>query len=87
MFHPHYRANNIYKENSVKETIDSLITGKSKDTCLRSLSNDWGQLAQGNILRLNRTDTIKFIFKNNILSNKKVTYTVFVCDFRLIKEE
>ena len=40
MFNPQHTANHIYKENGKKETIDSLITGKSKDLWLRSLSND-----------------------------------------------
>ena len=87
MFNPHYTANRIYKENGAKETIDFLITGKSKDVWLRSLSNDWGRLAQGNVHGVKGTNTIKFISKNDVPSNKKVTCTSFACDFRLLKEE
>ena len=87
MFNPQHTTNHIYKEDGKKETIDSLITGKSKDMWLRSLSNDWGRLAQGNIHGVKGTDTIKFISKNNIPSNKNVTYASFIYNFRLLKEE
>ena len=40
MFNPHHAVNHIYRPNGKKETIDSLLTGKSSDIWNRSLSND-----------------------------------------------
>ena len=44
-------------------------------------------MAQGNIHRVKGTDTIKFISKNNILSNKNVTYASIMYNFRPLEEE
>ena len=54
---------------------------------MRSLSNDWGRLAQENDNSAKGTDTISFIHKNQVLSDIKVVYTLFVYDYRLLKEE
>ena len=54
-----------------KETIDSLITGKNKDTWNYSLSNEWDHLAKGNNRGMKGTETIAFISKSDVPSNKK----------------
>ena len=57
-----YFRNYIYIETSKREIVDILITRKNKDIWLRSLSNEWGRLAQGNNLGVKGTNTIDFIF-------------------------
>ena len=44
-------------------------------------------MVQGSIHGVQGTDTIQFVSKNDIPSNKKVTYSSFVCNFRPLKEE
>ena len=46
-----------------------------------------GRLAQRNVHGVKGTDTITFIYKGEVPSNKKVTYVSFTCDFRPLKEE
>ena len=44
------------------------------------MSNEIGRLAQGNDRGVKLTDTIDFIFKNEMPTDKIVTYANFVCD-------
>ena len=79
--------NHIYDENGKRETIDSLLQGKSSQVWNRSLSNEWGRLADGNDAGIKGTQTIVFIPQSMVPSDKKVTYATMVCDYRPLKEE
>ena len=70
-----------------KETIDTLLAGKNKHIWEKSLSNEWGRLAQGNIHGLRKTDTIDFVHKLKLLKEKAVTYATFFCDYRALKDD
>ena len=59
---PMHFINHIYNANGKRETIDSLITGSNKDIWTKSLSNDWGRLAQGNSLGIKGTHTQSNLF-------------------------
>ena len=83
----HKLINHLYRSDGKKETIDSLLTGQNKDTWLRSLSNEWGRLAQGNDNGIKGTDTIEFIHRSQVPSDKQVTYASYVCDYRPLKDE
>jgi len=87
IFNPHFSDNHIYKSDGTKETIDTLLQGPDKHIWTKSLSNDWGRLAQGNDSGVKGTDTIKFISKSEVPYDKKVTYASFVCDYRPLKDE
>ena len=52
-----------------------------------ALSNEWGRLAKGNDNGVAFTNTIEFISKNGVPTNKKVTYASFACDYRPLKDE
>ena len=54
---------------------------------MRSLSNEWGRLAQGNKYGVSSTDTIEFITKEQVPKGRDVTYATFVLDYRPLKEE
>ena len=77
----------IFREDGKKETIDSLLKGKNSSVWERSLSNEWGRLAQGNDNAIKGTDTIQFIFRHEVPADKKVTYASYVCDYRPLKDE
>lgn len=81
-----YRVNHIYNKNGKKETIDSLRR-QFPDIWDKSLSNEWGRLAQGNIHGVLATDTIEFISINELPNIATVTYASFVCDYRPLKNE
>ena len=80
-------VNHIFQENGKKETIDRLLKSNHKHVWTRSLSNEWGRLAQGNKHGILGTDTIEFIFQHNVPKDKKVTYATYVVDYRPLKEE
>ena len=82
-----HKVNHIYNEHGKKETMESLLRGENKVLWDRSLSNEFGRLAQGNKYGVVATDTIEFIFSHEVPSNKGVTYASFVCDYRPLKSE
>ena len=82
-----HHLNQLYTPSGKKETIDSLLKGDNSAIWERSLSNEWGRLAQGNNLGVKGTNTISFISKSEVPTDKKVTYASFVCDYRPLKQE
>ena len=87
MFHPKHSANHLCREDGKKETIDSLLAGKSTKTWSKSLSNEWGRLSRGNDYGVKGTETIDFIYKHQVPPENKVTYASCVCDYRPLKDE
>ena len=53
----------------------------------KSLSNEWGRLAQGNKHGVRSTDTIDFIQKHAVPHDRTVTYASFVLDYKPLKSE
>ena len=87
IFNYNNTINHIYTSEGKKETVDLLINGKNKHIWLQSLSNEWGRLAQGNNEGVKGTDTIDFIYQNQVPTDRDVTYATFVCDYRPLKQE
>ena len=56
-----FTANHVFRPDGTKESIDSVITGADRDLWTKSLSNEWGRLAQGNDAGVSSTDTIEFL--------------------------
>ena len=67
--------------------MDSLLSGKNGTIWLRSLSNEWGRLANGNNTGVQGTDTIEFIHHHEVPKDRDVTYATFVLDFCPLKDE
>ena len=84
---PSYQLNHLYRSDGKKETIDSLLKGNNASTWYKGLSNEWGRLAQGNGRGVKGTDTISFIHRSEVPTNKQVTYASYVCDYRPLKDE
>ena len=80
-------AAHVFNENGQKETINTLLFGRSAGLWTKSMSNELGRLAQGNIYGVTATDTIDFIFKEDVPPGQVVTYANFVCDYRPLKSE
>jgi hypothetical protein len=70
-----------------KATIDTLLGGKDGEAWTKSLPNEFGQLAQGNNHSIVGTDTIDFIKRHEVPTDKKVTYGNFICDYCPLKSE
>ena len=81
-----YNINHIYNIHGHKESIDGLLNGPEAPIWKQSLSNELGRLAQG-IGDIKGSDCIDFIPKQQVPSNKKVTYANMVCDYRPLKQE
>ena len=64
-----------------------VISGKNKDLWLRSLSNEYGQLAQGNKFGVCSTDTIKFITRSEVPLGRDITFATSFIYYRQLKEE
>ena len=75
------KVQHIYKANGKRETVDSVLKGPDHEIWNTALSNEWGRLAQGNQHGVKSTDTIEFIPKTQVPSNKSVTYATFVLDY------
>ena len=71
---PMHFINQICTADGKRETIDSLITGSNKDIWAKSLSNDWGRLAQGNSLGIKGTDTIECIHQHQVRKDSSATH-------------
>ena len=82
-----HSAAHVFNDNGQKETINTLLFGHDSAVWTKSMSNELGRLAQGNIYGVKATDTIDFIFKGDVPANKAVTYANFVCDFKPLKSE
>jgi len=80
-------ANHIFDANGKKETIDSLLSGPDSIIWNKSVSNEFGRLAQGNDAGIIGTNTILFIYKSEVPIGKVVTYGNFICDIRPLKSE
>ena len=61
-----HKIQHVFKVDSTKETIDSVCKGCIQNTWLRSLSNEWGRLTQGNDNGVHFSDDIEFISKNEV---------------------
>ena len=81
------KVNHIFTASGKKETIDSLLNSINKVVWTRSLSNEWGRLAQGNTHGVTSTDTIDFIHKYEVPTDKRITYATYVVDYRPLKNE
>ena len=72
----------------VLQEFPHLIKGPDKDIWLKSLANEFGRLAQGVSKRIEGTNTMYFIPKEEVpFKTKKVTYPKIVCDIRPSKVE
>ena len=81
------QVNHIYRPDGNKETIDTILKGSDRTIWNRSLSNEWGRLAQGNDTGVRATDTIEFIPRREVPLGRDVTYATFVIDYRPLKAE
>ena len=81
------RAHHIYRPDGRKETIDSVLKGSDRVIWARSLSNEWGRLAQGNDNDVTGTDTIEFIHQREVPAERDIAYATFVLDYRPLKSE
>ena len=81
------KVQHIFTADGKKETIDSLLNSLDKEIWTKSLSNEWGRLAQGNQHGVTSTDTIDFIHKYEVPTGCRVTYATYVVDYRPLKSE
>ena len=84
---PSQSCMHIFNDAGKKQSLDDLLTGTQKDVWSKSLSNELGRLAQGNIHGIKATDTIDFIHKNDVPRDRKVTYANFDINYRPLKSE
>ena len=66
-------------------SIDARSKGADSTTWEKSLSNEWGRLADGNNYGVKGTQTVRFISKSEVPSDRQVTYATFVCDVKPLK--
>ena len=79
--------NHIYTPEGTRLSIDALLNGSDNKIWERSLSNEWGRLADGNIYGIKGTKTIAFIPKHQVPRDRDVTYATYVCDIKPLKKE
>ena len=79
--------NHIFTADGKKQTIDGLLNSVDKAIWTKSLSNEWGRLAQGNVHGVTSTDTIEFISEKDVPTGHRVTYATYILDYRPLKGE
>ena len=77
----------LYNKLGKKETIDSLLDGPHSATWWTALANELGQLTNGVHGCVSATNTIRFILRFDIPSDRKITYANFICNYRHHKSE
>ena len=77
----------LYNKLGKKETIDSLLAGPHSATWCTALANELGRLTNGVHGRVCAINTIRFILRSDISSDRKITYANFICDYRPHKSE
>ena len=82
-----HKAAQIFRPNGTREIIDSMLNSPGKDIRTKSLSNEWGRLAQGNKHGVRSTYTVDFIHKHEVPKGRDVTYATYVLDYRALKSE
>jgi len=80
------KINHVYKVNSKRETLDSILVGPHKLGWNKGLKRV-GAFGTGNEYGVKSTDTIDFIPRSEIPSGQSVTYASFVLDYRPLKSE
>ena len=83
----HQSLYHIFDANGKRLSIDSLLVGEDKPLWVRSLSNEWGRLANGNTFGTIGTNTITFLPYGDVPRDRSVTYATFVCDVKPLKKE
>ena len=73
---------------SYRKLSAGVVPGQSAEIWKKSLANEFGRLANGVGTRMpTGTNTIKFITRNQVPKDRKVTYGNMVCDIRPQKAE
>ena len=85
----HLEANAVLNPvTGVLQEFSHLIKGPDKEIRTKSLANEFGRLSQGVSKRIEGTNTMYFIPKEEVpFKTNKVTYPKIVCDVRPIKVE
>ena len=70
----------LYNKLGEKETIDFLLAGPHISTWWNTLANELGRLTNGVHGRVCATNTICFIIRSGIPSDRQITSANFICD-------
>jgi hypothetical protein len=81
------RLLHLYNKLGKKETIDTLLAGPRSSTWWNAVANELGRLANGVHGRVRATNTLRFIPRSAIPSDRQITYANFICDYRPLKSE
>jgi len=81
------QAHHICDDKGHKQTLDQLLSGPNKEIWIRSASNEFGRIAQGNIYGVTYQNGIDYIPKSEVPEGRDVTYASFVCDYRPLKPD
>lgn len=83
----------VYDTSGNKIKIEELINGtknmhgEDKQVWNDGLSNEIGQITQGNDAGVTYQDCCEFIYHHEVPTHKKVTYAYFIADYRPLKPE
>ena len=74
-------------DTGIRETLNSVLKGKDKQTWTQSLENEWDRLCDGKLGNVKGTNTIVFVHNKDVPIERKVTYGNFRLDHRPLKPE
>ena len=88
ILNPRFVLNHVYDEHGKRQSLDMLLANpKTEPTWAPGVENELGRLAQGFDNRVTGTNTIYFIHRHEVPSDRKISYANFVCDYRPLKSE
>lgn len=75
-------------DKGIRQSLDMLLANPNTEpTWSPGVENELGRLAQGFDNRVDGTNTIYFIHRHEVPTDRKVSYSNFVCDYRPLKSE
>ncbi len=88
ILNPRFVLNHVYDEHDKRQSLDMLLANPTTEpTWAPGVENELGRLAQGFDNRVTGTNTIYFIHKHEVPSDRKISYANFVCNYRPLKSE
>ena len=74
-------AQNIFDDNGKRLNIDVLLNRDMKNVWRQATTNKLGRLSEEIAVKVKGSKVVRWIYKNEIPTHKKITYANMVCNY------